>query len=73
MFLKEVEPGEVLNILFKLDTTKAADIYEISPKFVQFCSKELFLKLTKNFNLSFKFSKFPDSMKVAEVIPIFKA
>ena len=73
MFLKEVEPGEVLNILLKLDTTKAADIYGISPKFVQFCSKELFLKLTKIFNLSFKVGKFPDLMKIAEVIPIFKA
>ena len=73
MFLKEVEPGEVLNILLKLDTTKAADIYGISPKFVQYCSKELFLKLTKIFNLSFKVGKFPDLMKIAEVIPIFKA
>ena len=73
MFLKEVDPGEVLNILLKLDPNKAADIYGISPKFVRFSAKESYLKLTKIFNLSLKLGKFPTLLKTAKVIPVYKA
>ena len=31
IFLNEIDPGEVLEILLKLDPTKAADIFGISP------------------------------------------
>ena len=73
IFLKEVDPGEVLDLLRKLDPTKSADIYGISPKFIKLSALELHLKLTQLFNLSFKLGKFPNLLKLAKIIPIFKA
>ena len=73
MFLKEVDPGEVLFILQKLNDKKSADIFKISPKLVKICATELHVKLTCLFNLSFKTGKFPSNLKIANVIPIFNS
>jgi len=69
IFLKEVDRGEVLNLLRKLDPAKSADI---SPKFIKLSALEFHLKLTQLFNLSFKLGKFPNLLKLAKIIPIFK-
>ena len=41
IFLKEVDQGEVRDILKKLDTNKSGDIYGITPYLVKICYEEL--------------------------------
>ena len=71
MFLNEVKPHEVLEILLKLDIKKAADIYEISPKFIKFSAPSIYSNLTFIYK-SFQLGKFPSKMKTAKIIPIHK-
>ena len=71
--LKEIEPDEVLQILLKLNPYKSADVYDISPRFIKECAYQVYQKLTTIFNISFQQGKFPSLLKIAKVVPIFKA
>ena len=71
-FLNEVDEGEVCKILSQLDITKAGDIYGINNKLLKLGSLEIAPNLTKIVNTSFKLGQFPDKLKVAMIIPIFK-
>ncbi len=73
IFLKEVDFGEVYDLLSNLDTTKAKDLYDISPKLLRLGARELSPNLTKIFNISLRTGKFPGKLKFAKVIPVFKA
>ena len=72
IFLKEVDFGEVRDILKNLDITKSGDLYGISPKLIQCVANEMAPNLAMIVNTSFRFGKFPDILKVAKVIPIYK-
>ena len=72
MFLNEADPGEVHDLLRKLDTTKSGDIYGITPKLLKIGSDELTPNLTVLFNASFNLGQFPDKLKLAKVMPIHK-
>ena len=71
-YMNEVDFGEVYKILKNLDITKSGDIYGISPTLLKLCSREITPNLTKLFNLSLKLGQFPDKLKVAKIIPIYK-
>ena len=73
IFIKEVDFGEVHDLLKNLDTTKASDIYGISPKLLSSGAREISVNLSRIFNISLSYGIFPDNLKFAKVIPIFKA
>ncbi len=73
IFIKEVDFGEVYDLVRNLDITKAGDIYDISPKLLQIGAQEISPNLTAIYNLSLKFGEFPDKLKIAKIIPVFKA
>ena len=70
IFLKEVDFGEVCEIISKFDTTKSGDIYRINPKLHKIGANEVTYNLTKLFNVSIALNQFPDKLKIAKVIPI---
>ena len=70
--MNEVDFGEVYDIVYKLDITKSGDIFGISPKMLQMCAQEITPNLTRIFNLSLSLGEFPDKLKIAKIIPIFK-
>ena len=72
-YLNEIEPDEIRKIINGLDTKKSADIYGISPKLLKSSSDSLSKLLCPIFNLSFSTGKFPDSLKIAKVIPVYKS
>ena len=72
MFLNEIEPGEVLQLLQKTDIKKASDIYGFSPKLIKIAAPAIYETLTSIFNKSFELGQFPEKMKFAKVIPIHK-
>ena len=73
IFLNEIEPDEVYNILLNLNPNKAADFYGISPKFLKIAANYLYKNLTNIYNHSFTTGVFPDKMKIAKVVPVFKS
>ena len=73
MFLNEFEPNEIFEILHGLNPKKAADIYGIPPKILNFVSESLSKILTVIFNKSLLLGIFPDALKLTKVIPIHKA
>ena len=73
IFLNEVDAGEVLELINKLDITKAGDIYGINPKLIKIAGAEIKDNLSVIFNKSFEIGKFPEKLKLTKVIPIHKA
>ena len=73
IFMNEIEPDEVRDILQKLDITKSSDIFNVSPRLVKTCATQISNNLTKLFNTSLAQGKFPSKLKTTKVIPIFKA
>ncbi len=73
LFLNENDPGEVYNLLTKLDERKASHTYGISSKFIQITIPFITIPSTEVFNKSFRGGVFPDKLKLAKVIPIHKA
>ena len=73
IYLNEIEPGEVHELLSKLDISKSGDTYNITPKLLKIAANALCNPLTRIFNKSFELGSFPDLLKLAKVIPIHKA
>ena len=71
IYFAETDPGEVAEILIKLDTSKSGDIYGITPKLVQWapCMAE---NLSKIYNKSIELGVFPHMLKLTKVICIHK-
>ena len=72
LFLKEIDPGEIRDLLKDLDISKAADIYGFSPKLLKIGYDILCYPLAAVFNLSFSEGIFPTKLKCAKVIPVHK-
>ena len=73
IFLNETEPGEIYNLIMKLDVKKASDIYHISSKLIKTAATPLSEILALLFNRSFELGIFPTKLKLAKVLPIYKA
>ncbi len=68
---KPVKEEHIKNLLHKLDMNKATGYYQITPKIVKLCSKQLSKTLTELVNNPFKQNIVSDDMTRAEVTPIF--
>ena len=70
--LNRIQPEELMKLLKSLDTTKASDIYNFSPKMLKLAAPAICLPLTIIFNQCLEEGIFPDLLKVAKVIPVHK-
>ena len=73
IFLNETEPGEVATLMSKLDTSKSGDIYGITPRLIKEAGPSMAINLSIIFNICLSTGIFPQLLKTAKVIPIYKA
>ena len=67
-----VHESQIMNILVKFDTNKAAGTDGLSGTFLKYDAKLLSKPITDLINLSISLSAFPESCKVAKLKPLFK-
>ena len=72
LFLKETEPGEVLQLLKSLNIKKSTDIFGISPKMIKIAAEVLKNHIATLPNYSINQSIFPNNLKIALIHPIHK-
>uniref|UniRef100_A0A8C6T7P7 Reverse transcriptase domain-containing protein n=1 Tax=Neogobius melanostomus TaxID=47308 RepID=A0A8C6T7P7_9GOBI len=73
MFLKPVEEKEILDIVKGCKNKTSTDYYDMDMKTLKSVIESISKPLTYICNLSLQTGQFPESMKVAKVIPLFKA
>ena len=71
IFFGETDPGEILDIIRKLDSSKSGDIYGITPKLVKW-APGMATNLSIIFNKAIELGVFPHLLKIAKVISIHK-
>lgn len=71
-FLDPVNPAELINIIKDLKSNSSSGWDDVTPKVVKYCHFELLDPLLHIINLSFSQGIFPDYLKLAKVIPLFK-
>uniref|UniRef100_A0A3B5QVU5 Reverse transcriptase domain-containing protein n=1 Tax=Xiphophorus maculatus TaxID=8083 RepID=A0A3B5QVU5_XIPMA len=72
IFLGETDEKEILSIVNKMADKKSKDWVNMDMKFVKEIMSYVIKPFTYICNLSFSSGKFPDAMKIAKVIPIYK-
>ena len=72
MYMSTISNNEVMNYLNTLKS-ETPGFDEISPQVLKFTNKSLAIPFTYIINLSIKTGIFPDHLKKAKVIPMFKA
>ena len=73
MFLQLPRHSKAFNIIHSLRLRKSSGHDNIDSYFIRIACDVLTPYLTYLFRLSFEFGIFPDCLKTAEIIPIFKA
>ena len=73
MFLLPIAEEEILNVALNMSNKKSNDCYNINMKTAKKCIDVIVNPLTNIFNKSFNTGVFPDGMKTAKVVPIFKS
>uniref|UniRef100_A0A672HHM4 Reverse transcriptase domain-containing protein n=1 Tax=Salarias fasciatus TaxID=181472 RepID=A0A672HHM4_SALFA len=73
MFLFDVEENELVNFVLKSKSKKSQDCNGIDMAIVKDVILSISKPLTYLCNLSFKSGTFPNSMKIAKVIPLYKS
>lgn len=73
MFLGEVSENQLISVVAKTKNKTSTDRDGIDMKIVKMTIDCIFKPLCYVYNLSFKTGVFPDRMKTAKVIPLFKA
>ena len=72
LYLEPVYEQEVLNLISSLKSSSAGND-NISATLLKLCSPSITPPLTHICNLSLQEGAFPDEMKIANVIPLFKS
>ena len=72
LFLSPTTPHEVFDTISSLKNSKALGYDKIATYFVKVAAKELAWPLSMLFNYSFSYGIFPDCLKIAKIIPVFK-
>ena len=72
-FWLDVTEIEIFNIIKSLDSNKANGYDNISVKILKKINSHVCKVITELINQSYYESKYPDSLKLAKVIPIFKS
>ena len=73
MFLRETDENEIVNFIMKQKSNKACGSDDISIDVVKYTADILYKPLSFIFNSSLVKEIFPDSLKIAKVIPIYKS
>ena len=73
LFLTPITEEEILNVVLNMSNKTSTDYYYINMETVKKCIDVIVKPLTNIFNKSFNTGVFPDSMKTAKVVPIFKS
>ena len=73
MFMTPTDYFEISDIINELHPNKSAGFDEISPKIIKLACPFIAQPLTEIFNSSLVTGIFPDQMKIARVIPLFKS
>ena len=73
MFLCPISPTEIYNVIFQLNSNKSCGFDGINAKFVITASEVLSPILSILINSCFDLGVFPSILKIAKVIPVFKA
>lgn len=71
-FLTPVTPEEIESIIRSLKDKKAVRMEDVDTKFIKISTVLIAPILSTLFNICAKLGEFPDCLKIAEVIPIFK-
>ena len=72
MYLRETDENEIVNVIMKQKSNKACGYDDISIDVVKYTADILCTPLSFIFNSSLVKGIFPDSLKIAKVIPIYK-
>ena len=72
IFLSPCTPQEVFNLITKLKDRKALRTIDIETRFIKLANPVISTFLSNLFNVCLNTGVYPDSLKIAEVIPIFK-
>ena len=73
IYLENVEPNQVTDIINKLKPKNSSGHDNISTKFVKASIVNIINPFTHIINLSLNSGIFPDELKIAKVIPVFKS
>ena len=72
LYLHPITPTEILRHINRLPSKNSSGYDGISNRFLKSVKHAIITPLTKIFNLSISTGEFPENMKLAEVIPLFK-
>ena len=72
MYLFNTSEAEILDIIKSLKNTNSTGYDDFSTKFVKLSAPLIAKDLAKIFNLAINTGTYPDNLKIAKVIPIFK-
>ena len=73
MFLYSITEAEIINVISKLKTSNSTGHDGYNTKFIKLSISLLAPASVKIFNLSINTGVYPNSLKIAKVIPIFKS
>lgn len=73
MMIEPTDPNEIINIIKGFSNNKAAGYDDVLTRIIKTVSYSLATPLVSLFNLSFETGIFPDQLKIAKVIPLFKS
>ena len=71
-FFSPAMPEEITSIIHHLKSKKAARDNDVDTKFLQYSNMLISLIICDLFNSCIEPGSFPDALKVAEVVPVFK-
>ena len=72
LFLTPSCPQEVFNVIKKLKTKKARRTNDVETVFIKYANPVISKFLSDMFNVCLCEGRYPDLLKIAEVVPIFK-
>ena len=72
LFIKPTTPSEVMDLISNLKIAKSVGPFSIPTSILQLTKDIICFPLTEIINLSFLTGTFPDNLKIAKIIPIFK-
>ena len=72
MFVTNTNPGDIMNIVHMLKSNSSKGHDDITPSIIKDIISEIALPLTYIFNKSLQNGQFPDKLKIARIVPIYK-
>ena len=72
MFVTNTDPEEIMNIVDMLKSNSSKGNDDITPSIIKDIISEIALPLTYIFHKSLQNGQFPDKLKIARIVPIYK-